>query len=651
VTTSSTAGSDRQRNANSSDIEKLRNLLLADDRLQLQLRTQELERRVDEAVSKEDFLAALTKDVAVALRRAERDDPKAIARALSPAVVQSIRREIVNSREEMVEALYPITGRMVRAAVRDAVSNLVADINKRFDALTSPNVLKARAKSLFTGRPASSFLIEDTINVLSLERALFIDRVSGALVYGWRFDETAAADLEDTELVSSMFAAISSFAAERLSGPGYELRTLDLNGKQVALRNASKHMLVVEYSGKMTVEASAHLDAAFEEMLDNADNNTTLEAMKPLNWQVADNRGEPAKNLLKPLLIGLATLAIGFTSWSIWDRIWFEQQVQTVSLSVENQTPLHTPAILTDRKSRQITVRGLVPENFDIVPVIENLRTNGIEVIDRTQAVAGALELQGFRTRLDGFVENILKQQAAPAEAINVLQLQIGDLQKLLNTRLSELITVDNVDRKNQEAEVSKIKEEMASLGAALETFNQNLSSLTDLRLGDTRQLDALSKAQIAAKQERLSLYSLAGSLSSQATLIETETAAIQSSIETSSREAIERAIRSVDEVSIVFGSGEMPIDEALAAMQLIKVAVLMELFPLQLSIAGYSDDIGTVEANERISFQRAQWVANQLIELGVPSGRIEIVGLGNAPDTEGAIRRQARLRASRLAP
>ena len=54
-----------------------------------------------------------------ALERAE-VNPARLATTIAPVVVSAIRNEIKNSREQMIEALYPIVGRLVSAAVANA---------------------------------------------------------------------------------------------------------------------------------------------------------------------------------------------------------------------------------------------------------------------------------------------------------------------------------------------------------------------------------------------------------------------------------------------------------------------------------------------------------------------------------------------------
>ena len=83
-----------------------------------------------------------------AIRRAEVDRHKELADAFSPLVVRTVRTEIRNSRDELVEALYPMTGRMVKAYVASAMKDLMQEVNRRIE----QNPFMLRMASIVTGR-------------------------------------------------------------------------------------------------------------------------------------------------------------------------------------------------------------------------------------------------------------------------------------------------------------------------------------------------------------------------------------------------------------------------------------------------------------------------------------------------------------------
>lgn len=68
-----------------------------------------------------------------AFRRADLAKHADVADAVAPFVVNTVRTEIRNSKDELVEALYPVTGRIVKAYVASAMKDLVDQINRRLE--------------------------------------------------------------------------------------------------------------------------------------------------------------------------------------------------------------------------------------------------------------------------------------------------------------------------------------------------------------------------------------------------------------------------------------------------------------------------------------------------------------------------------------
>lgn len=59
--------------------------------------------------------------------------------------------------------------------------------------------------------------------------------------------------------------------------------------------------------------------------------------------------------------------------------------------------------------------------------------------------------------------------------------------------------------------------------------------------------------------------------------------------------------------------------------------AAMAENPKMQIRIAGHTDDVGSDEANQKLSLERAMSVRNELIKLGIDAGRIQTVGLGES--------------------
>ncbi|MBX3746527.1 MAG: OmpA family protein [Verrucomicrobiae bacterium] len=84
-------------------------------------------------------------------------------------------------------------------------------------------------------------------------------------------------------------------------------------------------------------------------------------------------------------------------------------------------------------------------------------------------------------------------------------------------------------------------------------------------------------------------------------------------------------------EVTRVEGTGwEETLQEVAAWVRRIGTASADGGRPFRLIVTGHADRSGSEEVNARLSYQRAAWVRDRLVGLGVDAGRIEVVGMGS---------------------
>ena len=79
----------------------------------------------------------------------------------------------------------------------------------------------------------------------------------------------------------------------------------------------------------------------------------------------------------------------------------------------------------------------------------------------------------------------------------------------------------------------------------------------------------------------------------------------------------------------ILFSSGKYDLKPE-AQTNIIKIGKIISKYPEdRLKVIGHTDAQGSSEANAKLSLQRARMVYNQLIQSGVPSEHVEIIGMG----------------------
>lgn len=324
-------------------------------------------------------LEAATAEIIVeALRRAEKEQPRATANALAPMVVSAIRNEIRNSRDMMVEALYPITGRLVSAAVANAFRELVVMLQRRIDAVTSARQWRWRARAWMTGRPVSEIALAEA-GGFRINRLLLIERGSGRLLASWH---TAPESDQAPELLGGMIAAITDFSVHALSGAG-ELRTLDFGGREVVLRASPRTIVAAECAGVLMPESNAKIDEAFLKLVDGIDHGRPVDEDTLANLadalRPADTASKPSRASMF-VLGGVASAAAAAMVWLATLAVlnWrFETRVSGALAAVIASTPALQafPFNLEFNHARgTVTLRGVHPAATDPDRIVAPIR-------------------------------------------------------------------------------------------------------------------------------------------------------------------------------------------------------------------------------------------------------------------------------------
>ncbi|MCC7252132.1 OmpA family protein [Hyphomicrobium sp.] len=352
-----------------AELEKLKRILLAEERTTIETLRRALA-ALDERVGDDDrFRDSMTRELVAAFRAAEAHQHRDLAEALSPLVLAGIRREIVQSRDLMVEALYPITGRLVSTAVARAFQRLVADINAKLEAAVSPLNWRRRLKSLVTGRPLAEIILSEAIG-FQLERLLLIDRTTGALLATWPARKGEERQDGQTALMGGLLSAIVSFSRDAFEGEGHDLRALDLGDRVVMLRSSARRIVAAVGRGAVDEQVEARADSAFLSMLEQsatADDEVDSHALLGSLASALAAQAVPARQggAPVPLLIVVTLLLAGLGYWGVraLEARRAEQRLDASVAALGERVAAGGGALTIVRDARTHTVKavGLLP--------------------------------------------------------------------------------------------------------------------------------------------------------------------------------------------------------------------------------------------------------------------------------------------------
>ncbi|PPD45900.1 MAG: hypothetical protein CTY15_03355 [Methylocystis sp.] len=351
--------------------EKIKSLLLGDTTRKLDETADRVE-KIDARVSDGDALVG-------ALKRAEETRPRELTGALAPSVVSIIRSEIKNSKEMLIEALYPIMGRLVTAAVAGAFRDLVESLNARIDAMMSANSWRLRMRAMATGRTLAEVALAEA-EAGNLKRALLLERGSGRLLAVWPGKEKIeeqAADKENADLESGMIAAITEFATNVYADKGGELRMLDIGSGKVFLRASPQVIVAGEFGGDLSRQRERRLDEAFLKIVELHEGDEAACTPDAIGQLLDPALAEPAKQKSKTPVMILGAALAGLAIWFSWNpvlhavREWRIKGAYTTAMSGHPALMQYPLRLEVDHANGRVVLRGLAANEAEPLAVLE----------------------------------------------------------------------------------------------------------------------------------------------------------------------------------------------------------------------------------------------------------------------------------------
>lgn len=644
------------------------------ERLELAARVEDIFAR---AGSEERFTNSVASVLEGALRRAEVERHSEVSRAVAPLIVRTIKTEIRNSRDELVEALYPATGRLVKAYVASAMKDLIDEINRRLES----NPLMLRLRALMTGRSVAELALAYAQRV-SVEEVYLIRRDSGELLQRW--PQTAVTSGRD-QVLSGVLTAINEFTAEAFEKEGATLRRIDLGAEQVYLRTSPLYLLAARCKGQAHAVIEQVIDSAFLSVIESFDAGLKTEASgaadllsgiaERLETEIAEKHRQQAVPSLgsKPLLVLLTLIALPLLGWGAWSLFTASERagVRAVAQGVIEAAPAlkgYPIALDVGARGRTLQLTGLAPSPESKDDVIGKLRAAlpEADIAAQLTIVPGGLgEVAPEIARLQREIARLHRQAAevrgevARAEAqirgtaiVRAIDRAAWRLEEAMPS-LADLAAdgPDAAKAATAAATARQVLEKLALLRnelAEAESRGEGYSRLA-LAFNELKNLladaaDSLARTVTASKRRETppaKVTESAEELSLSAERLATVTVALAEVRDLerrlppptvipppTPRERLEAFTRAN---AIFFTNGtDYRYPERTEAL-LDKLTTLVREAGVAIRVAGYTDETGGQQRNTPLSQSRAEKVAAALVARGIPPARILTIGREDA--------------------
>lgn len=217
----------------------LRDILLTDERAYVT----SIDRKIKNLEDTINMRMKLSEKVEPIIQDKLQDFVQEIPETLGPTITETLKTEIKNSKEEVVEALYPIMGKMIKKYIQNEISMLVDSINAKAKKTFSFKGIKNFFRSKATGTSQGELMIKDNLKP-QIEQIMVIEKGSGLLI-----SEFSQTHNIEQEMVAGMLTAIKSFAEDAFHKKETSLQQIEYDLYTIHLQNFSSYYIAVVLSG------------------------------------------------------------------------------------------------------------------------------------------------------------------------------------------------------------------------------------------------------------------------------------------------------------------------------------------------------------------------------------------------------------------
>lgn len=266
----------------SAAFNQLRKILLEQDREERDELAQKLS-DLDEQLNKKEKLEVKLDPI---LKEQEIHLRNNFSHLFGPQITESISKQIKDSQDEVVEALYPILGRMIKKYITNEIEKLSEKVDQQMELAFSWEGWKLRIKAWFSGTSQKEVMLSKLIEP-KIEEIFVIEHDSGILMGSFSRSESV-----DQDMVAGMLTAIKAFVEDAFTSEKQELESIDYENYKIVLKSFKSFFLAVVTSGGMSMAFRDKLDDQLIDFADKVLKNARSESAEPEEDQLSGRLAE-----------------------------------------------------------------------------------------------------------------------------------------------------------------------------------------------------------------------------------------------------------------------------------------------------------------------------------------------------------------------
>ena len=163
---------------------------------------------------------------------------------LGPAITAALKEEIGKNRDQVVDALFPILGKMIKKYIAQEINKLSEKISQQLG-------FRQKVRSWFGGSKEKKNVVDNLIPA-HIEQVLLIEKDSGLLKASYSNAETI-----DEEMISGMLTAIKKFVEDAFRQKEQNLELIEYELYTIHLQSFQRYYMAVAVAGNYSLDAKS----------------------------------------------------------------------------------------------------------------------------------------------------------------------------------------------------------------------------------------------------------------------------------------------------------------------------------------------------------------------------------------------------------
>lgn len=166
-------------------------------------------------------------------------------------ITATIKTQVRDSQDEVIDALYPIMGKLIKKAIVSEITKLSERINKTISEKFS---FKQIFKRFLKGKRSEADAVLQEVFEPVIEEVFVIEKDSGLLSGSY-----TRGNIADKDMVSGMLTAIKSFAEDAFSKENQNLEDIKFDNFQLTIKNFKTIYIAIATSGVLNSDFKENL--------------------------------------------------------------------------------------------------------------------------------------------------------------------------------------------------------------------------------------------------------------------------------------------------------------------------------------------------------------------------------------------------------